>query len=76
MSKKLGRPRTWLYEDEVAKQWKILIEKPPRCICLQRSYRYRFKDAVLFARCNVCDELYVYDALEARWVPAKFSFLV
>ena len=67
-----GRPRTWLSEEQAA-HWGVLIEQPPRCVCGERDYRYKINDGLLHARCNLCDEEYVYDVITDRWVPAKFS---
>ena len=72
-----GRPNgsytTWLPEKEAAKKWRTLIPRPPRCVCGERDYRYKFSENILRARCNTCDEAYLHDALTDRWIPSKFS---
>lgn len=68
-----GRPRKWYYEDEIIKEWKILIEKPPRCICGCRKYRYQLKDSVLYCLCDCCSEEYVFDAYQNQWAQSKFA---
>ena len=72
-----GRPNgsytTWFTEEKAAQKWGTLIERPPRCVCGERDYRYKVSEGLLRARCNVCGEGYIYDALTDRWVPSKFS---
>ena len=71
--KKRGRPRTWLNEDEAVERWRLLIERPPQCVCGYQTYRYKLHEGLLRSRCNTCDEAYIYDAFTDRWVPSKFS---
>jgi len=68
-----GRPQEWANGDKVAKEWGILIEKPPRCYCGGRAYRFKIKDSVVYALCNHCNEEYVFDAYQEQWVQSKFA---
>jgi len=68
-----GRPITWTYESKVYKETDLLIEKLPKCVCGYQSYRFKTQRGYFYARCNACNEEYVYDATTNRWSPARFS---
>ena len=66
-----GRPNgsytTWLPEEEAAKKWGTLIQRPPRCVCGERDYRYKWEGGLIYARCNNCDEKILFDARAGKW---------
>ena len=68
-----GKP--WSSEAEVIKKWNFLIQLPPRCICKNRKYKYRIKDSVIYCKCNVCSEEYVFDAYQNSWAQSKFALI-
>lgn len=69
MVKRRGRPRTWLTEKEFFIISKLLIPKPPKCICGNREYLFKFYHDDVLARCrnNDCRQMYNYNLNRDKW---------
>jgi len=49
-----GRPRSWQNEKDFVEEHRLLIPRPPRCICEAHDYRYGKTEIHVYAKCNVC----------------------
>jgi hypothetical protein len=63
-----GRPAFWLNEYEFVLKYRLLIERPPRCVCGGWDYRFGLCDNnTVNAKCNICRAWLRYSPTNQVW---------
>lgn len=69
----MGRPRVWLDEKSFVEEYKVLVPRPPRCVCGEDNYRFGVGNfhgsETVLATCNCCGYLRYYDQKKEKWGP-------
>lgn len=66
--KRRGRPRSWLNEYDFFGKYKLLVPRPPKCICGAWNYRFGFWRNDVSARCDDCMAILIFRADRQYWM--------